>query len=205
MRTRVIGISHTIGAGGEEIGRSVAEQLGFRFVDEEIITGAAEKAGIEPDAVADAEKRRGFLERFVDTLGMASTAGIAYSVPDPAMGRSEDFRGLIRDAVQETAGRGEAVIVSHAASIALAGRDDLLRVLITASPDVRARRLAELAGVGEAEAKKMVKQQDEARADYLRRFYSLARELPTNYDLVINTDALSQGEAAAVLVHAVRE
>jgi cytidylate kinase len=205
MRTRVIGISHTIGAGGEEIGRSVAEQLGFRFVDEEIITGAAEKAGIEPDAVADAEKRRGFLERFVDTLGMASTAGIAYSVPDPAMGRSEDFRGLIRDAVQETAGRGEAVIVSHAASIALAGRDDLLRVLITASPDVRARRLAELAGVGEAEAKKMVKQQDEARADYLRRFYALARELPTNYDLVINTDALGQEEAAAVLVHAARQ
>jgi cytidylate kinase len=148
MRTQVIGISHTIGAGGEEIGRSVAEQLGFRFVDEEIITGAAEKAGIEPDAVADVEKRRGFLERFVDTLGMASTAGIAYSVPDPAMGRSEDFRGLIRDAVQETAGRGEAVIVSHAASIALAGRNDLLRVFITASPDVRARRLAELAGVG---------------------------------------------------------
>jgi cytidylate kinase len=205
MRTRVVGISHTIGAGGEEIGRAVAEQLGFRFVDEEIITGAAEKAGIEPDAVADAEKRRSFLERFVDTLGMASTAGIAYSIPDPELGRSDDFRGLIRDAVEETAGRGEAVIVSHAASIALAGRDDLLRVFITASPDVRARRLAELAGVGEAEAKKMVKEQDDARAEYLKRFYALGRELPTNYDLVINTDALSQDEAAAILVHAIRE
>jgi cytidylate kinase len=203
MRTGVVGISHTIGAGGDEVGRSVAERLGFRFVDEEIITAAAEKAGVEPNLVADAEKRKGFLVRFVDSLGMSGAGGgsLAYAALDE-LGRSEDYRALIREAVQETAQRGEVVIASHAASMALAGRDDLLRVFVTASPETRARRLTELAQVGEREAQKMVKEQDAARADYLKRFFDIDRELPTHYDLVINTDVLILKGAADIVASA---
>jgi cytidylate kinase len=205
MQTRVVGISHTVGAGGDEVGRSVADRLGFRFVDEEIITAAAEKAGFEPDLVADAEKRQGFLIRFVDSLGMsAGAAGVAY-IPDLGeTGKSEDFRALIREAVAQTAERGDVVIASHAASIALAGRNDLLRVFITASSATRSRRLAELTGASEREAQKTVKEQDAARADYLRRFYRLDRELPTHYDLVVNTDGLSTDQTVDIVVQAVR-
>jgi cytidylate kinase/anti-sigma regulatory factor (Ser/Thr protein kinase) len=205
MHISVVGISHTVGAGGDETGRSVAERLGFRFVDEEVISTAAEKAGIEPDLVADTEKRKGFLVRFVDSLGMSGgTASVAYLPDLGEAGRSEDFRALIREAVAETAERGQVVIASHAASIALAGRNDLLRVLVTASPATRARRVSELAGVGQREAEKAVKEQDAARADYLRRFYRVDRELPTHYDLVVNTDALSTEQAAEVVARAAR-
>jgi cytidylate kinase len=201
MGTRVVGISHTVGAGGDGIGRAVAERLGFRFVDEEIITGAAQKAGVEPGELADAEKRKGFLVRFVDGLGMSAGAATVGYVPDLGeMGRSEDFRALIREAIQETAERGDVVIASHAASMALAGRDDLLRVLVTASPETRAKRLTE---AGERDAQKIVKDQDAGRADYLRRFHRIDRELPTHYDLVVNTDAITQDQAADIVVHAV--
>jgi hypothetical protein len=44
MACRVICISRSLGVGGEEIGRTVAKELGFRYADEEIITTAAEKA-----------------------------------------------------------------------------------------------------------------------------------------------------------------
>jgi hypothetical protein len=44
MACRVICISRSLGAGGEEIGRTVAKELGLRYADEEIITTAAEKA-----------------------------------------------------------------------------------------------------------------------------------------------------------------
>jgi len=81
-------------------------------------------------------------------------------------------RSLIREAIHETAEEGDVVIVSHGASMALAGREGVLRVLITASPETRAGRIA-AAGLGERDAAKAVKESDAARADYFKRFYRL--------------------------------
>jgi cytidylate kinase len=102
----------------------------------------------------------------------------------------------------QTAERGSVVIVAHAASHALAGRDDVLRVLVTAPPSVRARRLAETSGVDPGAAAKKIKESDAARADYLKRFYGVDHELPTHYDLVVNTDRLTGDQAAEILTRA---
>jgi shikimate kinase len=63
MPTRVVTLSHATGAGGETIGRSVAQQLDFRYLDEEIIELAGQKEGLDVAVVADAERRKSFLER----------------------------------------------------------------------------------------------------------------------------------------------
>jgi hypothetical protein len=44
--TRVVCISHATGSGGGEVGRLVAERLGFLYVDDEIVAQAAAKGGI---------------------------------------------------------------------------------------------------------------------------------------------------------------
>ena len=111
---------------------------------------------------------------------------------------------MIRNVLWESAEAGDAVIVAHAASLALAARADVLRVLITASPETRARRLAEAQEIGEAEAEKLVARGDANRADYLKRFYGISRELPTHYDIVLNTDRVAPEEAAALIVSAAR-
>jgi cytidylate kinase len=96
------------------------------------------------------------------------------------------------------------VIVAHAASVALAGRDDTLRVLVTASPETRVRRYAEQHGTTEDAAGEEISFSDGARADYLKRFYGIERELPTLYDLVVNTDRSTPGDAASLVLHAAR-
>ena len=40
---------------------------------------------------------------------------------------------------------------------------------------------------------------DAGRADYLKRFYGISEELPTHYDLVVNTDAVSVEQAAELI------
>jgi cytidylate kinase len=206
MPTRVVAISHTTGSGGESIGRIVAERLGFRYVDEEIVAWAAQKTGVEPDLVADAEGRKGLLARFVEGLGKTGVdaGGIGFSVTLPELSTSEDFHALIGEAIRETAERGEVVIVAHAASIALAGRRDLVRVLVTASPEARAQRLADSGHVDKADAGRSVQRSDTARADYLKRFYRIDRELPTHYDLVVSTDVLKVDAAADIVLCAAR-
>jgi cytidylate kinase len=202
MIGRVVAVSRTIGAGGETIAHLVSRELGLRYVDEEIITAAAKKAGVNPHLVADAEKRQGLLLRFIDGLGERGvTADHGFMFTGAPEGeRSEDFRELIRDALRETAERGDVVIVAHAASMALAGRENLLRVLITASPEMRVWRVADFSKVHLAEAEQIVKRSDAARADYIRRFYDVDRELPTHYDLVINTDEVSPDQAAKAVL-----
>jgi cytidylate kinase len=205
---RVVAISHTDGAGGGPIGRIVSERLGFRYVDEEIVRIAADKEGLEPHVIADAEKRKSFLARLVEGLGRLGVAGAgmgALTIREASeFTRSDDFRAFILEAIRETADWGDVVIVAHAASMAIAGRDDLLRILITAPAKARTRRLAEAEHIVEEEAAKLIERSDARRAEYIRRFHAIDTELPTHYDLVVNTDRLSLEQAAEIVIRAAR-
>ncbi len=202
----VVCISSQSGAGAQEAAQLVASWLGFRLIDEDIVTRAAVEAGVDEEVVADVERRKSRVLRLVEGLGSAGFGG-AYGVPgadllvqgEPA---SDELRGMIRSVIEDTAASGRAVIVSHAASLALSAREDVLRVLLTAPPQTRERRLAVTLGVDEKEAARAVKRSDAGREDYIKRFYGIADELPTHYDLVINTEKLSPEHAARLIVHA---
>ena len=206
MTCHAVCISRALGAGGTEVGQRAADRLGFLYLDEEIIARAAAKGGITPGEVADEERRKSALSRLLreigrgaaaESYGLAGASGLAVEEASPDL-----IRGLISEAIEETAGRGDVVIVAHAASFALSGRPGVLRVLVTASPKTRAQRLAELNGIEPKAAAKSIKESDAARADYLRRFYNVSAELPTHYDLVINTDVLGIEQAAELIAHA---
>lgn len=200
---QVVCISHSTGAGGSEIGRLVAEQLGYRYVDEDLVVRAAMSGGVDLDTLADEERRRSWLGRVLAELAGGAT-GEAWAVLGPmppvaAPVSSADLRELIRAAIQETAAEGRTVIVAHAASHALGGREDVLRVFVTASPDTRAARLRRSERLDDSAAVRAVKDEDAARADYLKRFHDVGREQPTQYDLVLNTDQLSVDQAAELV------
>ena len=103
-------------------------------------------------------------------------------------------------AIEETADRGNVVIVAHAASHASADRPDVVRVLVTASPATRRDRVAAERGLEREGRGQGGRSPDAARADYLKRFYGAKRELPTQYDLVVNTDRLTPDEAVELVV-----
>ena len=203
MGCNVVCLSHTTGSGGDEIGKRVAEQLGYLYVDEDIVARAAAQGGLEPGEVADEERRKSFASRVLETLAegggdawtLAATAGMEYVRP-------ADVRALIRETVVQTAARGNVVIVAHAASHALEPAQPTLRVLVTASVETRAQRVAEAEKLDEKQAAGAIKESDAGRRDYLQRFYSIGSESPTDYDLVVNTDLLSTEQAADIVLRA---
>ena len=205
MPIRVVTLSHATGAGGETIGHTVARALGFRYMDEEIIEIAAQREGVETAVVADEERRKTFFERLL--AGIADPpmgdASVGMIMPEAILTRSEALRADIVQAIHDVAEQGRVVIVSHAASIPLADRSDVLRILITASTGARADRIARDRGLAASDAARFVKDSDAGRADYFQRFYRIDHELPTHYDLVINTDKLSAEEAVDLVVTAI--
>jgi cytidylate kinase len=202
----VICISYATGSDGDEVGRLVAERLGFLHVDEEIVARAAARGGVSPADVADEERRRSLATRVLRSISdggsnaMALGGGALPLVPDDEPD-SREVQALIREAIEQTAGHGSVVITAHGASHALEPGAGTLRVLVTASPATRCRRISERAAVDIARAKRSIKAADAGRRDYLKRFYGVTQELPTHYDLVVNTDGMSVEEAAALLVH----
>jgi cytidylate kinase len=216
MPTRVVCISQTTGSGGEAIGQAVAERLGFRHVDEEIVVRAAREGNFEPRLVAEIEKRQTFMARFLQAFDRgAALDSMNFSglyppeiPPDEVIDElvtvadSENYRRLIREAIRETAAEGNVVMVSHAASMALGPREGVLRVLVTASAETRAQRLAVLGELDARQATKMVRDTDNGRADYFKRFYKIAAENETHYDLVVNTDVVAPERAIDIIVHA---
>jgi dephospho-CoA kinase len=201
---RTVCISSEDGTGALGAAVLAARTLGLRVIDEDIVTRAAVEAGVDRDAVADVEQRKSRLTRVLESLGPAS-AGMGYIVPEavvPSTPPSDTLKGLIRSVIEETATAGDVMIVSHAASLALADREGVLRVLVTASPEVRRERLAATLGLDDGEAERAIKRGDAGRADYIERFYGISEEQPTHYDLVINTDRLSPEHAAQLIVAA---
>jgi uncharacterized protein len=199
MTCRVVCISHATGARGDDVGRLVAERLGFLYVDDEIVASAAARGGISPAEVADAERRKPLVSRILEALAEGSEAGSSALVHGV---KSEDVQALIRETIERTAGRGNAVIVAHAASYVVEPGDAALRVLVTASPSTRAGRLAAAGELDPAKAGRAVRDSDAGRRDYLKRFYNIDEELPIHYDLVVNTDALSVELAAELVTRA---
>ena len=205
MGCKAVSISRTMGAGGEEVGRSVAAELGFRYVDNEIITQAAERAGVSPEVVEQNERTQPLLIRILDAIAKAPAE------PEAMMAQAKNpvdltsaYEDLIEQAIVETAQKGEVVIVAHGASIPLAGMSGVLRVFITASESVRADRIAEQDNLDQKQALSKIKDSDRERRRYFERIYEQKEELPTHYDLVLSTDVLTAEQAAQIAVAAAR-
>jgi uncharacterized protein len=199
---RAVCIARSDGASGEDVGRLAAQQLGYLYVDDTIVAEAASRGGVSTADIADEERRKSALARILDEIGRNITID-STGLARPAGERPSDVsRDLVKEAIRAVADRGNVVIGSHGASFALSGRSDVLRVLITASPETRAQRILDAQGLAPEDCRKVIEEGDAARRDYLRRFYGVGEELPTHYDLVLNTDLFTAEQAAALVVQA---
>jgi hypothetical protein len=110
MARSVVCISHATGAGGEEIGHLVADRLGFLYVDEEVIDRAARRAGIDPEQVADEERRKPLFAGLLDYL----TEGDSQVLLSPLRRRSSEVRPCARSSAPRRRSSGSVPCASAA-------------------------------------------------------------------------------------------
>jgi len=199
MGYRAIALSQVDGTGGELVGRDLARQLGFGYLNEAIVAQVAKDQGVDTAVVVGAERRKSFFTRVAE---MAARGAVDVA-PDPSLyvvDQTDTLLSLIRDAVRDAADRGSVVLVAHAACYACADRPEVLRVCITAPLPARASRVASALGISEKEAARSLRRSDAGRASYLKRVYGVGAESPADYDVVINTERLAPDAAAGVIL-----
>ena len=119
MGYRAVALSQVEGSGAESIGRDVAQQLGFGYLNEAIVAQVASDRGVDRAIISDAEQRKAFFSRLAE---MALRAAPEMSSPPPLRAFNEPMPLWdIRDAVRDAADRGNAALVAHAACYARAG------------------------------------------------------------------------------------
>ena len=92
MACSVVCVSHTTGSGGHEVGKQIAERLGYLFVDEDIVASAAAAGGLEPKDIFKPGTYRcaGALRAAADerTAPVENSCGVLYRRASPLYGPS---------------------------------------------------------------------------------------------------------------------
>ena len=200
-------VSRQYGAGGSEVARRVAEQLGWTVVDNEFVGAVASRAGLPVEAVAAHEERvPSLMARLALALAVSSPETF---VPLAAAGGEPDEANLVavtERVIREAAASGHVVLVGRGAQALLANAADKegLHVYVTAPHAVRVRVIVERLGVPESEAARAVDVTDADRDRYVQRHYQRRRDDPATYHLVVNTALLGYDGAADLVVAAAR-
>ena len=207
----VITIRGTLGSNAPEIGKLIAEKLHIDYVDREIIAEIAERVRRPNYDVAAKEMPPGSLGgRIVEALSYNYPS---QSLPDVAYtGAYLPTWEMPLDNIQYLAGL-EFVIKKLAigSSIVVRGRGSqfilkdypgALHILIVAPLALRVKRIMESLAIKEAEARKEIEHSDSSHREFARRYFHAVLEDSVNYDLVINTEHFSVGDAAGLIVGA---
>lgn len=206
----MITVSRQLGSGGETIARATAAELGFRYLDGEIITRAAEEAGASEAVMSQTEHIPSLRQRMLAALagnpGLSAAGWFQPAQAAPGLFMTSAlYRRFIEDVVRAVAGDGQAVILGHGGQALLRDRWDTLKVLVTGSAERRALRVQGMLETHDHElAAKTLCEWDAGRRAFYEHAYRIDWLSPLNYDLCLNTDHMSEPEAIAAVVDAAR-
>ena len=193
---KVITIAREFGAGGGEIGRKVAKELGIQFYDKDIILRTA-----LANPKLDPEDVRRWDERVPSSFGFAQSLFDFYNKPlDERLWQAQ------RDAIREMANHESCVIVGRNSEYILHEFDHCLHVFAHAGFQGRVKRMSGMMpGVSLDQVASDVKQADRARKKnceyYTRTVYGDSR----NYDLTLNTEKLGIDKAVQLVLAAAED
>jgi cytidylate kinase len=182
----IVAVSETAGSLGIEIGRNLAESLGWDFADREILAKAADRYGeTVTDLRHSVEEKPTLWERFSDT--------------------QHRYKAYVEAIMLEMAARDNVVLAGRSSTIVLRQVPHVVRVRTTAPERVRAQRLEHQLGLTPKAALDYVRHSDRERAARVRFLYQVDVDDPLLYDLMVNTERLTVEKGAALIRDTLRD
>jgi cytidylate kinase len=219
---QVMTISREHGSGGSRVAELVAQGLGWRCVDMEIVERVAnavrrpvsevEELDENPDHAILRAMKRLVLPGLSEVTYNALASGLVQptvlpNVPEPESDGKETlpvldedaYAKLTRAAIEAAAEQGGTVIVGRGSQAILSGRKDTVHVRVCAPEEERCKMLGEREGIDPDEAMKRIRSTDAQRRRYLSRHYNLDWTDTSAYHLIVNTGRTGIDGAAELL------
>jgi cytidylate kinase len=179
----VITISRGSFSGGKMLGECLADKLGYRCIDRDVIVARAAAYGVPQEDLLDAmSKPPSFWDRFRQ--------------------RKYLYLTLIQAALTEEVQAGRAVYHGNAGHLLLRGVSHVVRTRVIAPLAYRVAMVRDRLSMGEADAVGYIQRMDQDRMKWTHYLYGVDWGDPSLYDLVVNFESLDIPNACRIVAEA---
>ena len=191
MKHMVITIGCEYGARGNAVGRKVAEDLGIRFYDRELVDAIIDEVGVPKDIMEKVEEGVTIAGKGVEGQERGNFSKYA--------DLTERAIHVQKQIIRKLADRESCVIIGRSADYILKDREDVLRIFIYSPNEVRIKNVMESHNLSEPDAKLLISEKDKR---YHKRHLALTgsnRGDPHNRDLLIDSSLLGVERTASYI------
>ena len=197
----VITISRQFGAGERELGKRIADKLGYYYADEDSLERVALEANISPDWIKKVKKETGGkLQKYISKLNPSKQSLMERPLGD----KQRDIDGfkyveLMHAIITRIAEEGNAVIVGRGGQFILQDFEGAYYLLLVADEKDRIRLVKTSYSFSDTDAANVVKRMAKRRANLYSFFGRQDYDDLTLYHMVLNMSKLSMKEAEKLI------
>lgn len=189
----IVTIGREFGAEGHEIGKELADRIGFALYDKDMLALAAQKSGIDINVLASADE---------SYYGHALSPYLTIGRLSPSMG--DKLFKLQTDIIHDLAAKGSCIVIGRLADYILKDDPNCIKVFIYAPFEKRVEIIKNKHEITEAEAKKLVKRMDSARREYYTYYSNGKWDRKEGKDILLNRAAFGIKGCVDILEAVVR-
>lgn len=192
-------IGREFGSFGKQVGEALAQKLGIKLYDKELLQQAAKDSGFCEEIFENHDEKP--TNSFLYSLVMDTYSSGGYSTA-PFMDMPLNHKVFLAqfDSIKKIAESESCVIVGRCADYALENNPDCISIFVRADIEDRIKRISERLNISENKAKDLIHKEDKQRASYYNYYTSKKWEDARSYDLCINTSQISVEDAADFII-----
>lgn len=187
----LVSLSREYGSGGRYVGKMIAENLGIKFYDKDIIVKLAEQTGLSEEYIENHEQKRSAISNLHKSYAGADNADELF----------------VKEAqiIEEIADKESCVIIGRCADYILENRENLVKVFVYSGMEDKIRRAVTYYGLDKSKAEKEIRRNDKERAIHYKYYTSRNWSNKSNYDICINSDFLGVEKTAELVCTMIKE
>ena len=190
----VITISREFGIGGRAVGKAVAEKLGYKFYDAEIIDEVVRSSGISKEIVEKYDEYATYKNSLLYAIAINSSVDSYNRV---SIANRVQLAQV--EVIKRLADEGNCVIIGRGADYILREREDCLNVFVRADIPFRAKRVTEIYGDVGKKIESFLEDKDTRRRVFYRSFTMREWGVIENYNLVLDSGTIGIENCAEIV------
>lgn len=189
----IINVGRQFGSGGRLVALALGRKLGIPVYDQELIAKAAEQSGFSKELFANSDEKRNLLalSSFIVDVGRFGSA-------DNYMSDNQLFV-IQSNVIRSLADKGPAIFIGRCSDYILRDRK-CLDVFVTATDEVRIKRIAERMHITPEQADSLMRKKDRTRETYYNYYTFGNWGVASNYDLCVDSSVLGIEGTADMII-----